>query len=91
VVNATFDMMDKLGASEHQLDFPVSHLGAARDGDARSRETRQQYEAAVPHDHRALSRRPAEIPTDRCSCRSANLDYSSYVGRIGIVRISRGS
>src|SRR5882762_8453289 len=53
VVNATFDMMDKLGASEHQLDFPVVYLGAARDGDARSRETRQQYEAAVPHDHRA--------------------------------------
>src|SRR3981189_3818607 len=28
VVNATFDMMDKLGASEHQLDFPVVYTSA---------------------------------------------------------------
>src|SRR2546430_17630647 len=28
VVNATFDMMDKLGASEHQLDFPVVYASA---------------------------------------------------------------
>ncbi len=37
------------------------------------------------------SRRRRAIPTRRCSCRSRPLDYSSYVGRIGIGRIRRGT
>jgi GTP-binding protein len=35
-------------------------------------------------------RRTRDSETGRCSCRSASLDYSNYVGRIGIGRIQRG-
>ena len=91
VVNATFDMMDKLGASDEQLDFPVVYTSALH-GHA-------TLELARPGaDMQALFRTiidrvpaPKGNPEEPLQLQISNLDYSSYVGRIGIGRIARGS
>ena len=90
VVNATFDMMDKLGASEHQLDFPVVYASALL-GTA-------TLDLSKPGtDMRALFRTiigrvpaPKGDPDGPLQLQISNIDYSSYVGRIGIGRIARG-
>jgi len=90
VVNATFDMMDKLGASEHQLDFPVVYASALL-GTA-------TLDLAKPGtDMRPLFRTiidrvpaPKGDPDGPLQLQISNIDYSSYVGRIGIGRIARG-
>ena len=90
VVNATFDMMDKLGASEDQLDFPVVYTSAllgtatldlAQPG-VNMRALFQTILAHVPV--------PKGDPDGALQLQISNLDYSSYVGRIGIGRIARG-
>jgi len=90
VVNATFDMMDKLGASEDQLDFPVVYTSAllgtatlelAQSG-ANMRALFQTILTRVPA--------PKGDPDGALQLQISNLDYSSYVGRIGIGRIARG-
>jgi len=90
VVNATFEMMDKLGASEHQLDFPVVYasalLGTASlDPQHFGTDMRALFQAIL--EHIPAPRGDAEGPFQ---LQISNLDYSSYVGRIGIGRISRG-
>jgi GTP-binding protein len=90
VVNAIFDMMDKLGASEEQLDFPVVYTSALL-GTA-------TLELKQPgHDMRALFQTilervpaPKGDPDGPLQLQISNLDYSSYVGRIGVGRIARG-
>ncbi|MGB7542597.1 MAG: translational GTPase TypA [Burkholderiales bacterium] len=90
VVNAIFDMMDKLGASEEQLDFPVVYTSALL-GTA-------TLELNQPgHDMRALFQTilervpaPKGDPDGPLQLQISNLDYSSYVGRIGVGRIARG-
>ena len=90
VVNATFDMMDKLGASEDQLDFPVVYTSAllgtatldlAQPG-ANMRALFQTILTRVPA--------PKGDPNGALQLQISNLDHSSYVGRIGIGRIARG-
>ncbi|HYU68551.1 MAG TPA: translational GTPase TypA [Burkholderiales bacterium] len=90
VVNATFDMMDKLGASEDQLDFPVVYTSAllgtatldlAQPG-ANMRALFQTILTRVPA--------PKGDPDGALQLQISNLDHSSYVGRIGIGRIARG-
>jgi GTP-binding protein len=90
VVNATFDMMDKLGASEDQLDFPVVYASAllgtatldlAQPG-TNMRALFQTILARVPA--------PKGDPDGALQLQISNIDYSSYVGRIGIGRIARG-
>ena len=90
VVNATFDMMDKLGASEHQLDFPVVYTSALL-GTA-TRDLAQPGSDMKPLFHTIIERIPAPHgdPEGPLQLQISNLDYSSYVGRIGIGRISRG-
>ncbi|HEY7675152.1 MAG TPA: translational GTPase TypA [Burkholderiales bacterium] len=90
VLNATFDMMDKLGASEHQLDFPVVYasalLGTASlDPRLPGRDMRPLFQAIL--EHIPPPKGDADGPLQ---LQISNLDYSSYVGRIGIGRISRG-
>jgi GTP-binding protein len=90
VLNATFDMMDKLGASEHQLDFPVVYasalLGTASlDPQRAGKDMRALFQAIL--EHIPPPKGDADGPLQ---LQISNLDYSSYVGRIGIGRISRG-
>ena len=72
VVNQTFDLFDKLGATEDQLDFPVIYASALL-GYAKKELDRREHRhgAAVRGDPRSTCRCATKIPTRRCSCRSA--------------------
>ncbi len=90
VVNATFDMMDKLGASEHQLDFPVVYASALL-GTA-TLDLKKPGTDMRPLFQTIIDRVPAPKgdPDGALQLQISNIDYSSYVGRIGIGRIARG-
>jgi GTP-binding protein len=90
VVNATFDMMDKLGASEHQLDFPVVYASALL-GTATLDLSKPGVDMR-PLFQTIIDRVPAPKgdPDGALQLQISNIDYSSYVGRIGIGRIARG-
>jgi GTP-binding protein len=90
VVNATFDMMDKLGASEHQLDFPVVYASALQ-GTA-TLDLKKPGKDMRPLFQTIIDRVPAPKgdPEGPLQLQISNIDYSSYVGRIGIGRIARG-
>ncbi|HUN92855.1 MAG TPA: translational GTPase TypA [Burkholderiaceae bacterium] len=90
VVNATFDLFDKLGATEDQLDFPVvyaSALGgyAGLEPDVRAGDMRPLFDAILRHVPVREDDPDGALQMQVCS-----LDYSSYVGKIGIGRIRRG-
>ncbi len=91
VVNHTFELFDKLGASEQQLDFPVVYASALQ-GWA-SLESARRGQDMRPLFDTILSRVPAPMDVDAegpLQLQISALDYSSYVGRIGIGRIRRG-
>jgi GTP-binding protein len=89
-VNQTFDLFDKLGATEEQLDFPVLYASAlegwvTREPGVRGTDMRPLFEAILAH----VPVRAAD-PEGPLQLQICSLDYSSYVGRIGIGRIARG-
>ncbi|HEY3076093.1 MAG TPA: translational GTPase TypA [Burkholderiales bacterium] len=89
VVNQTFDLFDKLGASEAQLDFPVIYASAlegwASTTQERGTDLAPLFEAILEHVPMRDEDPNAPLQLQICS-----LDYSSYVGKIGIGRIRRG-
>ncbi|MDL2283826.1 translational GTPase TypA [Oxalobacter sp. OttesenSCG-928-P03] len=90
VVNATFELFDKLGATEEQLDFPVIYASAlngyaSTDPEARSGTMRPLFEAILAY----VPIREAD-PDGPLQIQISSLDFSSYVGKIGIGRINRG-
>ncbi|MGH8728570.1 MAG: translational GTPase TypA [Burkholderiales bacterium] len=90
VVNHTFDLFDKLGASEAQLDFPVVYASAllgfaTLDLKSESPDMRPLFEAILRH-----VPAPAGDAGAPLQMQISALDYSSFVGRIGIGRIARG-
>ncbi|WP_158904091.1 translational GTPase TypA [Burkholderia sp. L27(2015)] len=90
VVNQTFDLFDKLGATEEQLDFPVVYASAlngyaSMDPNAREGDMRPLFDAVLEY----VPVRPAD-PEGPLQLQITSLDYSTYVGRIGVGRISRG-
>ncbi len=89
-LNQTFDLFDKLGATEEQLDFPVVYASALQGwAAAKAGETgtdmKPLFEAILAH----VPVR-ADDPDGPLQLQICSLDYSSYVGRIGIGRIDRG-
>ncbi len=90
VVNHTFDLFDKLGASEEQLDFPVVYASALQ-GYA-SLQAGQAGADMRPLFDTILQYVPqrAGDPEGPLQLQIISLDYSSFVGRIGIGRIRRG-
>ncbi|AOK29928.1 GTP-binding protein TypA [Burkholderia singularis] len=90
VINQTFDLFDKLGATEEQLDFPIVYASglngyASLDAAARDGDMRPLFEAILKH----VPVRPAD-PDAPLQLQITSLDYSTYVGRIGVGRITRG-
>ncbi len=90
VLDQTFDLFDRLGASDQQLDFPVVYASAIngytglhssiRDGDMTA--LLQTIVDSVS---------PPQVDTDGAfRMQVSTLDYNSYVGVIGIGRIQRG-
>jgi GTP-binding protein len=91
VVNQTFDLFDRLGANEEQLDFTVVYASALHgyaglEPDIRSGDMTPLFQAIVEH-----VQAPAVDPDGPFQMRVSSLDYSSYVGVIGVGRIQRGS
>jgi GTP-binding protein len=91
VINATFDLFDKLHASEEQLDFPVVYASglngwATLEGGTVGTDLSPLFETILKHvpPHQGSPDSPLQLQI--CS-----LDYSSYVGRIGIGRINQGT
>jgi len=115
VVNQTFELFDRLGATDAQLDFPVVYASALNGwatldvnvAKAASRKREDAEDAggaarAVPIDDAADMRplfetiisyvpAPAGEVDAPLQFQVSALDYSSYVGRLGIGRIRRGS
>ncbi len=90
VINHTFDLFDKLGATEEQLDFPIVYASAlegwATDDLAnKSSDLKPLFEAIIKNVPVRQDDPDGPLQLQICS-----LDYSSYVGRIGIGRITRG-
>jgi GTP-binding protein len=90
VVNQTFDLFDKLGATEEQLDFPVIYASALL-GFAKKNLGDESADMA-PLFEAILQYVPVrdEDPDGSLQLQICSLDYSSYVGKIGIGRIRRG-
>ncbi len=90
VVSHTFDLFDKLGATEEQLDFPVVYASALNgwatlDYNKPEPNMRPLFEAVLKHVPVREADPEAPLQLQICS-----LDYSSFVGRIGIGRIQAG-
>lgn len=90
VLDQTFDLFDRLGATEEQLDFPVVyasalHGSAGREPDHLSDDLVPLFETIVTQV--APPQVDAQGPFQ---LQVSSLDYSSYVGVIGIGRITRG-
>ncbi len=91
VVDQVFDLFDRLGANEEQLDFPVIFASAI------------EGIAGEDHEDMAGDMQPLfqtivdKVPAPKVNSEGplqmqiSALDYSSYVGVIGVGRITRGS
>jgi GTP-binding protein len=91
VIDQTFELFDKLGANDEQLDFPVIYASALQgwastDSTQRQPDMSSLFEAILKHVP------PPQADADApLQFQISTLDYNSYVGRIGIGRIRKGS
>jgi GTP-binding protein len=90
VINATFELFDKLGASEEQLDFPIIYASglngyAGLTEDVREGDMRPLFDSV-------LKNVPVrdDNPDGPLQFQISSIDYNSYVGKIGIGRVNRG-
>jgi GTP-binding protein len=95
VINAAFELFDKLGANDEQLDFPVVYASGLN-GWASLKEGapgEQWGTDMTPLFDTVLEHVPAHegSPTDPLQLQISSLDYSSYVGRIGVGRVNQGT
>jgi len=85
-----FELMFELDATEEQLDFPTIY-GSAKNG-WMSEDWKQPTESIAPLLDRILAYfKPKPIPEGNTQFLITSLDYSTYVGRIAIGRLSRGT
>ena len=90
VVDQVFDLFDRLGATDKQLDFPIVYTSAllgyaTLDVNETTDDMSALFQTIVDHVP------PPEVePEGAFQMQISTLDYSSYVGMIGIGRIKRG-
>ncbi|GAB4042367.1 MAG: translational GTPase TypA [Rubrivivax sp.] len=95
VINAAFELFDKLGATEDQLDFPVvfasglngwASLEEGEPGQAWGTDMKPLFETILKHvpAHQGDPAAPLQLQI-------SSLDYSTYVGRIGVGRVNAGT
>lgn len=89
-INQTFELFDKLGATDEQLDFPIVYASglngyAGLTEDVRSGDMKPLFDAILQH----VPVRD-DNPDGPLQMQITSLDYSSYVGKIGIGRVNRG-
>ncbi len=90
VLDQTFDLFDRLGATDEQLDFPVIYASAlhgyaSTDSNQREGNMTPLFEAIV-----SQVPPPAVDASGPLQLQVSSLDYDSYVGVLGIGRIQRG-
>ena len=91
VLDQTFDLFDRLGATDEQLDFPIVYASALNgyagdNPDIRDGDMTPLFETIVRHV------RPPDVDIDGpLQLQVSSLDYDTYVGLLGIGRISRGT
>ncbi|MDO6385163.1 MULTISPECIES: translational GTPase TypA [unclassified Uliginosibacterium] len=90
VIDQTFDLFDKLGATEEQLDFPIVYASALNgfamlDADQPGTDMKPLFEAILKHVPQPEVDSDGPLQLQICS-----LDYSTYIGQLGIGRIKRG-
>ena len=91
VLDQTFDLFDRLGATDEQLDFPVIYASALRgfsglESTVREGDMQPLFKTVVEHCP------PPDVDVDGpLQLQVTLLDYSSDVGAIGIGRIKRGT
>ena len=90
VLDRTFDLFDRLGATDEQLDFPVIYASALHgyaglDDSVRTGDMTALFETVIQQ-----VRPPDVDPDGPFQLQVSSLDYNSYVGVIGIGRIRRG-
>jgi GTP-binding protein len=90
VLNQTFDLFDRLGATHEQLDFPVVYTSALRGYASLNPHVRDGD--MTPLFETIVDKVPAPNvdPDGPFQMQISSLDYNSYVGVIGIGRIKRG-
>lgn len=95
VINAAFDLFDKLGANDEQLDFPVVYasglngwasLEEGEPGAQWGPDMTALFETVLRHvpAHQGDPHAPLQLQI-------SSLDYSTFVGRIGVGRVSAGT
>lgn len=90
VLDQTFDLFDRLGATDEQLDFPVIYASALHgyagdSAEVRSGDMTALFEAIVQY-----VSPPQVDPDGPFQMQVSSIAYSSYVGAIGTGRIARG-
>ena len=91
VINQTFDLFDRLGATDEQLDFPIVYASALEgyasdDADTRGGDMTPLFETIVKHVP------PPDVDAEgTLQLQVSSLDYDTYVGVLGIGRIRRGT
>ena len=90
VIDKIFDLFDELGATEEQLDFPIIYASAVNgyanlEDDKRSGDMQVMFEQIIKH-----APAPSEDEKGEAQMQIISLDYSSFVGAIGIGKINRG-
>ena len=91
VINATFELFDKLGATEEQLDFPVVYASglngyAGLTDDVREGDMRPLFDTVLKH----VPVRD-DNPEGPLQLQITSIEYSTYVGMIGVGRVNRGT
>ncbi|NND47831.1 MAG: translational GTPase TypA [Woeseiaceae bacterium] len=91
VLNQTFDLFDRLGATDEQLDFPIIYASAlngyaSENAEMRSGDMTPLFETIIEHVP------PPDVdPDGPLQLQVSSLDYDTYVGVLGIGRINRGT
>jgi GTP-binding protein len=91
VIDQTFDLFDRLGATDEQLDFPIIYASAlegyaSKDAESRGGDMTPLFETIVEHVP------PPDVdPDGPLQLQVSSLDYDTYVGVLGVGRIRRGT
>src|SRR6185312_12859444 len=91
VVEQVWDLFEKLGATDEQMEFPIVYASALNgyaslDENAREGDMTPLYEAIMQH-----APKPDVDPEGAFQMRISQLDHNNFVGVIGIGRIQRGT
>ena len=91
-VEQTFEMLDKLGANDEQLDFLVIYASALEGWSSLNKQGHRELGMEILFEKIVSHVPPPQVdPVGPFQMQISALDYSDYVGVIGIGRIQRGS